>query len=43
MPVVGPVKEMMEPVKNMAKIYADTFNKIYNMWLTSDIGHTKKS
>ena len=43
MPVIGPMKDMMDPVKNMAKTYADTFNKIYNMWRTSDIGHSKKS
>jgi hypothetical protein len=33
MPTVeGPMKEVMEPVKIMAKMYADTFNQISKMW-----------
>ncbi len=35
MPVVGPMKELMEPVKNMAKIYADTFARMSRMWIKS--------
>ena len=31
MPLVGPMKEMMEPVKIMAKIYADAFANISKM------------
>jgi len=32
MPLAGPMKEMMEPVKIMAKIYADTFASMSKMW-----------
>jgi hypothetical protein len=34
MPTVrGPMKEVMEPVKIMAKMYADTFVKMSKMWV----------
>ncbi len=33
MPVIGPMKELMEPVKKMAKIYADTFARMSKMWV----------
>ncbi|MDO8726582.1 MAG: poly(R)-hydroxyalkanoic acid synthase subunit PhaE [Candidatus Methanoperedens sp.] len=37
MPTVGgPMKEVMEPVKIMAKMYADTFIKMSKMWVRSD-------
>jgi hypothetical protein len=37
MPTVeGPMKEAMEPVKTMAKLYADTFIKMSNMWVISN-------
>jgi hypothetical protein len=37
MPTVeGPMKEAMEPVKTMAKLYADTFIKMSKMWVRSD-------
>ncbi len=32
MPLAGPMKEMMEPVKIMAKMYADTFTKMSKMY-----------
>ncbi len=35
MPMAGPMKEMMEPVKSMAKIYADTFARMSRMWMKS--------
>jgi hypothetical protein len=39
MPTIGgPMKEVMEPVKIMAKIYADTFIKMSKMLVRSDIG-----
>jgi hypothetical protein len=39
MPTVdGPMKEVMEPVKIMAKMYADTFIKMSKMWVKSDSG-----
>ncbi len=38
MPLTGPMKEMMEPVRNMAKIYADTFARMSKMWIRSDFG-----
>ncbi|MDO8725979.1 MAG: hypothetical protein Q7J35_07925 [Candidatus Methanoperedens sp.] len=39
MPTVGgPMKDIMEPVKVMAKMYADTFTKMSKMWVRSDIG-----
>ncbi|MCX9085114.1 MAG: hypothetical protein OIN87_09995 [Candidatus Methanoperedens sp.] len=34
----GPMKEVMEPVKIMAKMYADTFVKISKMWVGQDAG-----
>src|SRR5659263_88020 len=37
MPTVGgPMKEAMEPVKIMAKMYTDTFIKMSKMWARSD-------
>jgi hypothetical protein len=36
-PTVSPFKEILEPVKNAAKIYADTFTSISKMWVTSDV------
>ena len=37
MPTVGgPMKEVMEPVKMMAKMYTDTFIKMSKMWVKSD-------
>jgi hypothetical protein len=37
MPTVsGPMKEVMEPVKMMAKLYADTFIKMSKMCVKSD-------
>jgi hypothetical protein len=39
MPTVGgPMKEAMEPVKIMSKMYADTFIKMSKMWIRSDSG-----
>jgi hypothetical protein len=39
MPTVGgPMKEVMEPVKIVAKMYADTFIKMSKMWVRSDSG-----
>ncbi len=37
MPMVGPMKEMTEPAKIMAKIYADTFARMPGMWVKSGI------
>ncbi len=34
-PTFSPFKEIMEPVKNAAKIYADTFASTSNMWVKS--------
>jgi len=36
--VCGPMKEVMEPVKIMAKMYADTFIKMSKMCVKSDTG-----
>jgi hypothetical protein len=33
MPLAGPMKEMMEPVKIMAKMYADMFARMSKMWV----------
>ncbi len=33
MPMMGPMRQMMEPVKNSARIYADTFASMANMWM----------
>ncbi len=38
MPMEGPMKEMMEPVKMMAKINADTFARMSKMWVKQDFG-----
>jgi hypothetical protein len=35
MPIAGPMKEMMDPVKIMGKIYSDTFAMMAKM---SDFG-----
>lgn len=32
-PVVGPMKELMEPAKNIAKMYTDMFIKMSKMWV----------
>ena len=37
MPALGPFKEILEPVKNVAKIYADTFTSISKMWMKSGV------
>jgi hypothetical protein len=34
-PTVGPMKELLEPVKNAAKLYADTFTKMSKLWMKS--------
>jgi hypothetical protein len=34
-PAFSPFKEMMEPVKNAAKIYADTFTSVSDAWMNS--------
>ena len=36
-PAFSPFKEIMEPVKNAAKIYADTFTTMSEMWMKSDV------
>ncbi len=33
MPMLGPMKNMIEPVKNAAKIYADTFATMSGIWM----------
>jgi hypothetical protein len=35
MPTASPFKEILEPVKNAARIYADTFTSISRMWVKS--------
>ncbi|NJD78674.1 MAG: hypothetical protein FIB08_16530 [Candidatus Methanoperedens sp.] len=37
-PTISPFKEILEPVKNAAKIYADTFTGISKNWVKSDFG-----
>ena len=38
MPTIeGPMKEVMEPLKIMAKMYADTFVKMSKMWVKSGV------
>ncbi len=41
MPVAGPMKDMMEPVKTMAKINTDTFARMSKMW-AKNIDQTEK-
>jgi hypothetical protein len=33
----GPLKEIMEPVKAMAKMYADTFTRMSKIWVKSGV------
>ena len=35
-PTFSPFKEIMEPVKNAAKIYTDTFNSMSRIWAKPD-------
>lgn len=42
MPVVSPMKEMMEPVKIMTKTYADMFVKMSRMWVKFYFGFVPK-
>jgi hypothetical protein len=37
MPTVSPFKEILEPVKNAARTYADTFTSISNISAVSDV------
>lgn len=36
MPMAGPMKDMMEPVKIMSKMYSDTFLRMSKLWFTQD-------
>ncbi len=42
MPAVGPVKNIMEPAKNAAKIYTDMFVNISNVWMKSTLGSASR-
>ncbi|MCE8425890.1 MAG: hypothetical protein J5U17_08950 [Candidatus Methanoperedens sp.] len=42
MPTLGPMKEMMEPVKSAAKIYGDTFVNVLNARMKSGFGAARK-
>jgi hypothetical protein len=35
MPTAGPFREILEPVKNAARIYLDIFTSISRMWVKS--------
>ena len=37
MPAVGSMKEIMEPLKIMTKMYTDTFTRMSNMWMKSGV------
>jgi len=39
-PTLSPFKEIMEPVKNAAKVYADTFTSVSDIWMKSYPGST---
>ncbi len=41
-PAVGPMKEILEPVKNAAKMYADTFTRFSKMWVNSFSSSTSR-
>lgn len=43
MPALGPMKNMMEPVKSAAKIYGDTFVNMSNVWMKSGFGAASKA
>ncbi|VVB84361.1 Poly(R)-hydroxyalkanoic acid synthase subunit (PHA_synth_III_E) [uncultured archaeon] len=43
MPAVGPMKNMMEPVKNATKAYADMFVNMSNAWMRMAPGATATS
>jgi hypothetical protein len=38
MPTASPFKEILEPVKNAANVYADTFVRMSNIWVKPDFG-----
>lgn len=39
-PVMSPVKPMMEPVKNAARVYTDMFTSMSSMWMRPAFGFT---
>lgn len=43
MPAVGPMKNMMEPVKNATRMYADMFSNMSNAWMRMAPGATATS
>lgn len=43
MPAVGPMKSMIEPVKNAAKVYTDMFVNISNAWMRMVPSATSKA
>ncbi len=43
MPAVGPMKNMMEPVKNATRMYADMFANMSNAWMRMAPGATATS
>ena len=43
MPAAGPMKKMMEPARNAAKIYVDTFIDMSNMWLKPAISSASQA
>jgi hypothetical protein len=43
MPAIGPMKNMMEPMKNATKVYADMFVNMSNAWMKMAPGATATS
>jgi hypothetical protein len=41
MPTVGPMKEMMEPVRIMARMYMDNLSEMSKMWVRWDYGDNR--
>ncbi|MDL5502834.1 MAG: hypothetical protein QSU88_06420, partial [Candidatus Methanoperedens sp.] len=42
-PVMSPVKPMMEPVRNAARAYTDMFTNMSGMWMRPAFGSTSKA
>jgi len=42
-PMAGPMRSMMEPVKNTARVYTDMFVNMSNMWMKAFPGYTGRA
>ncbi|KCZ71636.1 hypothetical protein ANME2D_02371 [Candidatus Methanoperedens nitroreducens] len=42
-PMAGPMRSMMEPAKNAARVYTDIFSNMSNMWMRSVFGSASRT